>query len=322
MKIIVMRVLDALMALLTPLVAVVAALQARAGGERLPLTFKVWDLVGVTPTRHHYYQPVYNGKKLLQSIWERKDPLHSIHWNAQEQLSLLKSFNFQHELESIPISEASSLSGEFYHNQSFGPADAEMLYNIVRHFKPQRVIEIGSGYSTRMMKKALDANRNDGVISKHICIEPFEMPWLELLGVDQVIRARVEDVDPGLFEQLEENDLLFIDSSHVLRTGGDVFVEYLQILPRLKKGVLVHIHDIFLPYEYPKEWIVNKRRFWTEQYLLQAFLAFNSAFEILSAIHWLAREHPEELARACPVYAQLKRGHGSFWIRRLGSEPR
>lgn len=198
----------------------------------------------------------------------------------------------------------------------FGPADAEILYNVVIHFKPTRVIEVGAGYSTRMMKLALDTNRNEGVAAKHSCIEPYENPWLEELGIDEVIRERVEDVNLEIFDELKQNDILFIDSSHVLRTGGDVFTEYLHIIPKLNPGVLVHIHDIFLPYEYPRKWIVNKRQFWTEQYLLQAFLAFNSEFEVLLSVNYLAKQYPNELSGACPFFGRLKGGHGSFWIRR------
>lgn len=128
--------------------------------------------------------------------------------------------------------------------------------------------------------------------------------------------ALISDVDLTIFDELKENDIFFIDSSHVLRAGGDVFVEYLHIVPKLNKGVLIHIHDIFLPYEYPKDWILNKRLFWTEQYLLQAFLAFNSEFEVLLAVNYLATHYPGELSKKCPVWAKLKRGHGSFWIRR------
>ena len=105
-----------------------------------------------------------------------------------------------------------------------------------------------------------------------MCIEPYEMPWLEQLGIDAVIRKKAEDVYPDIFDQVEAGDILFIDSSHVLRISGDVFVEHLHILPSLKSGVLVHIHDIFLPYAYLRNWIVDERRFWTEQYVRQAFL--------------------------------------------------
>jgi len=317
MRKIVLFLLDLVSFILTPLVAGIAALQSRLGAKRFPFTFKMWDAFGVSPIRHHYYQPVFNVNHLADEVWEQADPLLGINLNIEKQLSLLSSFIYQKELADIPIGKSSNASSIFYHNnRMFGPADAEILYNVVRHFKPTRVIEIGAGYSTSLMKIALDTNRNEGVAAKHTCIEPYENPWLPELGIDEIIRERVEDVNLGQFDELKQNDILFIDSSHVLRTGGDVFTEYLHIIPKLNPGVLVHIHDIFLPYEYPREWIVNKRLFWTEQYLLQAFLAFNSGFEVLLSVNYLAKHYQNELSGACPVFGRLKKGHGSFWIRR------
>ncbi len=309
-------IFDFLNALFGLVLAPLSYIQSRFGPERLPVTYKVWDSIGLAPVRYHYYQPVFNVNDLPDNTWVEKDPMLGVDWNEKGQLQLLNQFTYQSELKDIPVSEVKG-SLEFYHNKSFGPADSEMLYNMIRHYKPGRVIEIGSGYSTRMMKKALDVNRGEGVQSSHICIEPYEMPWLESLGLDEVVRERVESVEPSLFSSLAENDVLFIDSSHVLRLGGDVFVEYLRILPSLKPGVVIHIHDIFLPYEYPRNWVIDKRRYWTEQYILQAFLAFNDHFEVLAGVHWLARDHMDQLAKVCPVFAEQNRGAGSFWIRKI-----
>ncbi|HEX9803294.1 MAG TPA: class I SAM-dependent methyltransferase [Gammaproteobacteria bacterium] len=311
------RVVDLLNVFIALLVAPIAYVQVRLGPERMPLTYRIWDAVGLTPLRHHYYQPVFNVNTIPEDVWTKKDPMLGIDWDEEGQLALLSQFNYQNELERVPVNEVKG-SLEFYHdNNSFGSADAEMLYNMVRFHKPGRVIEIGSGYSTRMMKKALDENKKEGFQSSHICIEPYEMPWLESLGLDEVVREKVESVNPELFSSLQENDILFIDSSHVLRLGGDVFAEYLRILPSLNPGVVVHIHDIFLPYEYPRSWVVEHRRFWTEQYILQAFLAFNSSFRVLAAVHWLYRDRSEQLASACPVYAKLNKGGGSFWMKKI-----
>lgn len=308
-------VVDVLYSIFSLVMAPASLLQSRLGSLRLPMTYKVWDFFQVSSVRHHYYQPVFDVNMLPGMLWQKPDEMVGVDLNEEKQLKLLETFSYQDELRNVPlVPDGDSLN--FFHNNSYGPADAEMLYNIVRHFKPSRVIEVGCGYSTRMLKKALDTNRSDGSESTHICIEPYEMPWLESLGVNEVIRKKIEDVPVELFESLEENDILFIDSSHVIRTGGDVVFEFTKVLPRLKSGVIVHIHDIFLPYEYPREWLVKHRRYWTEQYLLQAFMAFNNEFEIVAAVNWLAREHAEELAQACPVYDRLKTGHGAFWIRK------
>ena len=120
------------------------------------------------------------------------------------------------------------------------------------------------------------------------------------------------------FEALGENDILFIDSTHALRIGGDVQHEYLEILPRLRPGVLVHAHDVFLPAEYPREWIHESRFFWTEQYLLQAFLAFNERFAVLWGSHFMYMRHEQALARAFrPPGTTLPMTGGSFWMRRI-----
>lgn len=312
------RTLDILNLFFAACSGLMARIQSRLGPERLPLSYKVWDRMGMAPVPFHYYQPVFNTSELNPRIFSLPDVMRGIEWNEQQQLELLAEFHFQDELVNVPFAATATGPLEFFHaNPSYGPADAEMLYNMVRHFKPAKVVEIGSGYSTRMLKKALDANKKEGVSSKHVCIEPYEMPWLESLGVDEVIRSKVEDVGLDVFQKLEANDILFIDSSHVLRMGGDVFAEYLHILPSLRKGVVIHIHDIFLPYDYPKDWIVAKRRFWTEQYLLQAFLAFNTSFRILAAVNYLALHHSGELAKACPVYSKHRHGHGSFWMQRI-----
>lgn len=310
--------IDLLYAPVSCFLALIAKAQTRLGPARLPLSYRVWDRFQVTPVSHYYYHPVFDVHKLPANLWKTKDPLYGIDFNKDGQLSLLKQFKYQEELRQIPFDKPSDHLAFYHLNRSFENADAEMLYNMIRQYKPRRVFEIGSGHSTRIAKLALDKNKDEGYLSKHFCIEPYEMPWLEKLGVHDVIRKKVEDVPLAFFAALEAGDILFIDSSHVLRTAGDVFFEYLHILPTLKPGVLVHIHDIFLPYEYPRHWLVDERRFWTEQYLLQAFLVCNRDFEVLSAVHWLAREHKERLAEVCPAYDKLGGAPGSFWIRRVG----
>jgi methyltransferase family protein len=179
------------------------------------------------------------------------------------------------------------------------------------------MIEIGSGLSTLLAKAALDRNRAEGQDSEHICIEPYPRPWLENVNGTRLIRQPVETIDLAFFEQLRANDVLFIDSSHVLRIGGDVQFEYLEILPRLQPGVFVHVHDIFLPFEYPLSWIRDRKWFWTEQHLVQAFLAFNSAFEVVLALSYLNAHHRDALACAAPIYGEnALSGPSSLWIRR------
>lgn len=129
-----------------------------------------------------------------------------------------------------------------------------------------------------MAIEALKKNRDEdpSYNCEHVCIEPYEMPWLETVDVS-VVRKKVEEVELEFFSQLQKNDILFIDSSHVIRPQGDVVFEYLELLPSLNIGVVVHIHDIFSPKNYLAEWLQDDVRFWNEQYLLEAFLSHNNS---------------------------------------------
>ena len=180
------------------------------------------------------------------------------------------------------------------------------------------MIEIGSGYSTLIASQAARANATDGHSTQITAIEPNPREFLVNLAGDrwQLTRSRVEDVPLSVFDELAANDILFIDSSHVVRIGGDVVYEFLEIIPRLPPGVIVHIHDIFLPFEYPRDWVMQRRRFWTEQYLLQALLTCNSEFKVLVANHLLHRDHPELLTRLFSSYSPTGHTPASFWIRR------
>ena len=190
---------------------------------------------------------------------------------------------------------------------------------MIRHFNPSTIMEIGSGNSTCLSAEALLKNRKEfGTSNELIAIEPYPNKNLEggFPGLSKLIVDKVQNVPFTEFEKLKENDILFIDSSHVLQIGGDVQYEYLEILPRLKPGVIVHIHDIFLPAEYPKEWVLKRHRFWNEQYLLQAFLTLNKEFEVLWAGSYMNLNHAELLKNSFNSY-NSKVCPGSFWIRRL-----
>ena len=151
---------------------------------------------------------------------------------------------------------------------------------MVRHFQPRRIIEVGSGFSSLVFGQAAAKNKSSALI----CIDPFPHEFRKSNGIpalQSLIEKKVQDVDLEFFSQLESGDILFIDSSHTVKIGGDVNYLFLEVLPRLKAGVIVHVHDIFFPFEYRRDWVLEEFRFWTEQYLLQAFLIFNSEFEVL-----------------------------------------
>jgi len=162
---------------------------------------------------------------------------------------------------------------------------------------------IGGGEAyAQMAKNAINANKKEDLHynCQQVCIEPYSFSWLEELDV-RVIRQRTEEVDIKIFKELDKNDILFIDSSHIIRPQGDVLFEYLEILPILKSGVLVHIHDIFTPKDYLNEWIADEIKLWNEQYLLEAFLTFNSEYKIIASLNYLKHNYFFEFSRACPM---------------------
>ena len=171
--------------------------------------------------------------------------------------------------------------------------------------------------STLLATEAIRKNETEGNPCRFTAIDAHPRPFIKLgiPGLTELLETRVESVPLERFSSLEENDILFIDSSHVVRIGGDVNYLYLEVIPRLKGGVIVHCHDIFLPSEYPKDWVLEQRLFLTEQYLLQAFLAFNSEFEVLMANSFLHVNDPESLRTAFASYGKDSRP-GSFWFRR------
>lgn len=154
--------------------------------------------------------------------------------------------------------------------------------------------------------------------STFTAIEPYPNKVIKngFPSLTRVIEKKVEDVPVETFTALKENDVLFIDSTHAVKTGGDVNYEILEILPILQKGVYVHIHDIFLPYEYPKSWLHDKR-FWTEQYLVHAFLSYNSSFEIQWMSHFMHRKYPDYMRSAMNFYEASVPFVSSLWIKKI-----
>jgi predicted O-methyltransferase YrrM len=286
-----------------------------------PLNHKLLFRIGVFPVIDHYYEPLFNPKYIRQSLSKDRF-LPSIDLNIEEQLAILKRFNFNSELTEIPVEKSETLE-YYYNNYSFLSGDGEFLYNMVRTFKPGKIIEIGSGFSTLMANKAVAKNieENRDYSCQVICIEPYEHAWLEKLNV-KVMRSLVEDVDLSFFEQLNQNDILFIDSSHIIKPQGDVLFLFLHVLPILKPGVIIHVHDIFTPKDYLEEWIIKKNRFWNEQYLLEAFLSFNDKFKIIGALNFLRHFYYHDLAEKCPIMKKqiedgLPREPGSLWMKKV-----
>lgn len=311
----ILSIADVIFSPIVYLSAIVLYCLRRLGISRFNLCKKALLRVGVFPIRNHYYEPLFDTRQLRKPLSENRN-LTGINWNTSEQLEMLNNFNFSAELKDLPLSKTGERS--FYLNNGlFESGDAEYWYYLIRYMKPNTIIEVGSGYSTLMAIEATKKNREELPYyeCEHICIEPYERPWLEKLGV-AVIRKKVEDVDVSMFNKLSENDILFIDSSHMIRPQGDVLFEYLELLPTLNRGVIVHVHDIFSPRDYPEYMIKNRVLFWNEQYLLEAFITSNDDWKIVGALNYLHHNHYEILKEKC-IHLTPNREPGSFYMKKI-----
>jgi len=234
-----------------------------------------------------------------------------IEMNDAMQLDLLRNHlvKFRDEYDNLSVEPPPG------QRRPFHGVDALVAYCMVRHFQPRLIIEVGSGFSSIALGKAAAENKNSSLI----CIDPFPRDFLRdgLPGLQSLIAKKVQEIDLEFFSQLQSGDILFIDSSHTVKIGGDVNYLFLEVLPRLKPGVIVHVHDIFLPLEYRRDWVLDEFRFWNEQYLLQAFLTFNSEFEVLLGNSYLNHYHQEDLKAAFRNLSSW--ASGSFWMRRKPS---
>ncbi|HUB96905.1 MAG TPA: class I SAM-dependent methyltransferase [Stellaceae bacterium] len=304
---------------LAPLIwpcALLLKLVRTAGVQNLPRCKDVLLRIGVFPVERHYYEPQFDNRDPRPPFHEERD-LPAIDWNEAEQLRLLDSFSCEAELADVPQAGGGGLDFHF-NNGSFESGDAEYWYQLIRSVKPKRIIEIGSGNSTRMAIRAIRVNRREDSAYQcdHVCVEPYEMAWLDESEA-RVVRRRVEELDLGFFSGLGRDDILFIDSSHMIKPQGDVVFEYLQLLPSLNPGVIVHVHDIFSPRNYPREWLADEVKFWNEQYLLEAFLSFNPTWKIVGALNYLHHRHYERLKAKAP-FLTPDREPGSFYLRKAG----
>lgn len=292
--------------------------------------FGIWEAKGYHVTPVHFYEPIPDTRAFAPDLFTQESTLPGIDLNEQAQISLLHQFssNYRDEYSKFAYDQAKRKNEFFFENGAFETVDAEILYCMIRHFKPKHIIEIGSGFSTLVTATAIRQNTADSheYQCELTCVEPYPKEWIsEIPEVSQIVQSKVEKVPLETFSKLQHNDILFIDSSHIINIYNDVCFEYLEVLPGLNDGVLVHIHDIILPQRYCEYWLDSKY-FWNEQYLLQAFMACNTSFQILWAGNFMHLRHPNELAQAFPSYSRFKKsidkkkqlqGHKSFWIQRL-----
>ena len=254
----------------------------------------------------HYYSPVPNILDLAKTrdIWAKKSELPGLAVNLDDQASRLKAVCIPYRSEyagNTHFLEATSNQL----GQGYGYIEAQALHALIRHYKPRRIMEVGSGVSTYCMLKAAELNRRDsGHDCEIVCIEPYPSPGLKALSPIELIPEQVQTVPFTRFSELKENDLLFIDSSHTVKPGGDVNFLILEVLPRLAQGVVVHFHDIYLPYDYQPD-VFKTYWHWAETSLLRAFLAFNNKVRILFCLSHLHCERRDVLREVFPEYNPL-----------------
>jgi predicted O-methyltransferase YrrM len=281
----------------------------KIGVHRMYFSKIILDRVGLFPIIAHYHEPLFKSDQLSSIIGPKRN-LPGINFNIDKQIEFLQQFSYTDEFKTF-------LNKDFYFgNGSFENGDAEYLYNFIRVKKPNKIIEVGCGFSTLIIQNAIKKNFDENNIkTEHICIEPYENEHLSNFDLT-FKKLKIEKVNLDFFKTLSENDFLFIDSSHIIRPNGDVLYEFLEILPTLNRGVYVHVHDIFTPYDYPKDWILEKVRFWNEQYLLEAFLTNNNEWEIIGSLYYLKRNHFGILQRYCK-YVQNENSPGSIYLKKI-----
>jgi hypothetical protein len=256
-----------------------------------------------------FYLPFPEIERLPESLWSSERPMHGIDLRLDAATELLHQLSGHMSETLLDVYE--------FANGTYEWSDAQTLFGMLRHLKPSRVMELGSGASTHVIQLARRANEQEGDPFRHTAFDPFG-GW-HGMGVPAGLEIQptpAEQLDPAVVEALGCGDVLFVDTTHTVKTGGDVQHIILGLLPRLAPGVYVHFHDIFLPYDYPRQWVVEERRAWAEQYLLEAFLAFNPRFEVVLPLNALLNQREADFRRAIPRHGPG--GAGAFWIRRTG----
>jgi glycosyltransferase involved in cell wall biosynthesis len=275
------------------------------------------ERLGLHAVRASYDSPIPQRRTLPPDIFERESPMRAIAWEVDEQLEFFEDALGPYLSEFRPRADPDAPVGKFrLDNQTYDRVDAELLYATVRHFKPRRFVELGSGYSTLVAWEALRANSLEGHAGELSVLDPHPSPHVtsrsELAA--RVSPLAAQDVPEEVVEELEPSDILFVDTSHTVKIGGDVNRIVLDLLPKVAPGVVVHFHDVFLPKDYSRGHLENAH-YWTEQYLLQAFLMYNGEWEVLASAQALARRAPERMGHLIPSFG-VGVSPGAIWLRR------
>jgi len=278
----------------------------------LSVDLNEFEQVGLIEIFAKYYKelPYHLDKNIYDIMIDMKNRYYSLNSDDEQKRNIISSYQ-----EILANKEKMNLR-YFYENTSFGLADAIALFCMIRHVKPRKIIEIGSGYSSCLMLDVNELFFNNSI--QCTFVDPYPESILSLIHNEdkqkiQIVQDRVQDLDIDIFSSLERNDILFIDSTHVSKVGSDVNHIIFNILPSLQREVFIHFHDIFYPFEYPKEWIYEGRS-WNECYILRAFLQYNLSFKIIFYSSFMKCFYENLLKTNMPLFTTDS--GGSFWIQK------
>ncbi len=269
----------------------------------------------------HYYSPVVDQEDLRlrqEAIWNAEKELAGIDLNEQGQKTYFNTLT--EAAQKIPFSNTASGNYRYYYdNKTYPHADGLVLFMMLCALKPKKIIEVGSGFSSALILDTKDEFLKYPMDLTFIEPNP-EDRLLRLLKKEDyksttIVKDIVQNTPPETFKALGANDILLIDNSHVSKTGSDVNYLLTQILPILNKGVVVHIHDIFYPFEYPKEWLLDLKLNWNEIYSVHNFLLYNNAFKIIFFSDFVQYRYKDELKDKAPLFFEGR--PGSLWLQKV-----
>ncbi len=297
--------------------------------EKIPyIRYAYWYRKNSSNRPGSYYSSVTDVdyvKANEDKIWpgqENEEWLAGIDIKKDDQVKFLKSLKNQYDKLNLAQFDKpkEEITGRYsFHNSWFTYADATILYLMMMSFRPKRIVEVGSGHSSALMLDVNNTEFNNSISLTFIDPNPQDRLMGLIRDADKksanIIPEMVQDVDIATFTRLEANDILFIDNSHVSKIGSDVNHMFFEVLPKLKKGVVIHIHDIFSGFMYPKHWIYDVKTNWNEIFLCRAFLMYNTSFEILFFPDYLINKEPELFKTDFPYLCKTR--NQSIWLRKL-----
>lgn len=290
------------------------------GKDMLAVMHRAGLPLGLTILPNHYYTPIADQRRLAatKDHWSKRAELRGVDVAIAPQVAWLKTnvAPFEPEFRGNTNYQDGMAKG---YGPGYGYIEAQALHGVVRALKPRRIVEIGSGVSTYCALSALERNAAEGKPGHITCVEPYPSDFLRANTAIELVESPVEALDVAYFDSLEAGDLLFIDSTHSVRPGGDVIHIYLSVLPRLKPGVFIHIHDIYLPYLYQRDLMETIFQS-NETVLLAALLTGNPHFKVLCALSMLHYDAPETLREVFPEYRQ-QGGDAGLMTEKSGNFP-